>query len=123
MTISKDENSGGVGMFNFIKGATIKNVKLTDASVTGGYSVGLLVGNAGVEVSSVSMSASIGNLIGNCTVSGQVTALRKDNQGAYAGGLIGFNDGDTDPSTGISVYSSVDGCRADVDVNLSLIHI
>lgn len=119
MTVAKEKESAGVGMFNYIKGASILNVNLTNAAVTGGSVVGLLVGNADVAVDGSDRTKSVSNLIGNCRAAGTVTALNDSNSGAYAGGLIGFNNGDTDPATGISAYSSVDRCSAEVTVNAS----
>lgn len=116
MTIKKDASSEGVGMFNYIMGAAVKNVKLENADVTGGAMVGGLVGWAAAKVSTENMVESIGNLIGNCQVSGKVKSLATGSKGAYAGGLVGDNDGETDSKTGFSVYSSIDKCSADVSV-------
>lgn len=116
MTIKKNASSEGVGMFNYIMGASVKNVKLENADVTGGAMVGGLVGWAAAKVSTENMVESIGNLIGNCQVSGKVKSLATGSKGAYAGGLVGDNDGETDSKTGFSVYSSIDKCSADVSV-------
>lgn len=116
MTINKDASSEGVGMFNYIMGAAVKNVKLENVDITGGSMVGSLVGWAAAKVSTENMAESIGNLIGNCHVSGKVKSLATDTKGAYAGGLVGDNDGETDSNTGFSVYSSIDKCSAAVSV-------
>ncbi len=116
MTIKKDASSEGVGLFNYIMGAAVKNVKLENADVTGGSMVGGIAGWAVARVSSENMAESIGNLIGNCHVSGKVKSLATGSKGAYAGGLVGDNDGETDSKTGFSVYSSIDKCSADVSV-------
>mgnify|MGYP002543204586 CR=1 FL=1 len=116
MTIKKDASSEGVGLFNYIMGAAVKNVKLENADVTGGSMVGGIAGWAVARVSTENMAESIGNLIGNCHVSGKVKSLATGSKGAYAGGLVGDNDGETDSKTGFSVYSSIDKCSADVSV-------
>lgn len=125
MTIHRPEDNN-VGFFNFIRGATVKNVTLRNADVTGKYSVGALVGVAAVTVSTVDIASNVGNTIGNCRAYGRVTSTNTDlsgsSKGSYTGGLIGFNDGDSDAKTGLSVLSSVDGCIADVDVTAGAIY-
>ncbi len=125
MTIHKPE-ANNVGFFNFIRGATVKNVVLRNADVTGKYSVGALVGVAAVTVSTVDIASNVGNTIGNCRVYGRVTSTNTDlsgsSSGSYTGGLIGFNDGDSDAKTGLSILSSVDSCIADVNVTAGAIY-
>ena len=65
-------NVGGV--FNYIKGATIRNLKLKDVTVRGGESVGGLVGRA------------VESKIENCEI--YDATVRGDN---YVGGLVGMS--------------------------------
>ena len=120
LTINQPDDHN-VGLFNFVRGAEISGVTVNNANVTGGYSVGVLVGVAAVQIDKTDRAKCIGNLIGNCRVSGKVASANADtsatSDGAYAGGLVGFNDGDKDDKTGISVYSSIDRCQADVAVS------
>ena len=65
-----------VGLFGSIDGATIKNIGLINASVTGNNYVGALVG----------YSYSTTSTISNCFSKGAVSGAN------YAGGLIGYSD-------------------------------
>ncbi len=120
LTISRPDDHN-IGFFNFIRGANIRNVKLTGIDVTGRYSVGGFIGVADVKLNVNDRTASIGNNIGNCAVTGNVTSTNGDqsasSDGSYTGGFIGFNNGIADNKTQISIYSSIHNCRADVQVN------
>lgn len=107
--ISKDGGTG-VGFFNAIRGATIKNLNLKDVSVTGGTNVGGLVGDAQVKLDKNDPAKSVANLIGSCSVSGTVTGR------VSVGGLVGLSGGEYDADTGFSIASAVNNCRADVNV-------
>lgn len=105
------------GFFNAIKGATVKNLKLKGANISGTSRVGGLVGYAMVELDKNNMSGNEANLIGNCTVTGKVTGTAdKNTNTGSTGGLVGENGGAYDKDTLFSIYSAVDKCHADVEV-------
>ena len=114
------EKKHNVGFFNFIRGATIIRLSLKDIDIKGDYSVGGLVGVGDVKVAANQNQENIGNNIGNCHVTGKVTATNTDDSkngnGAYAGGLIGFNNGDENKKIYASVLSSIDKSTANVEV-------
>jgi hypothetical protein len=97
-----------VGLFSSIaKGGVIKNVKVVDVTVTGGWGVGGLVGENQFE-GTVSNSFSSGNVTGNDNVGGlvgenygtvsDVSRFRgsvTSEEGSYIGGLVGKNAGGT----------------------------
>lgn len=114
-TISNVTISGGdnAGFFGAIKGATVKNLNLENASVTGGKNVGALVGWAQAELDKDDMAGGKANLIGSCRVSGEVSGT------GNVGGLVGFNDGESDPDTLFSISSAIDKCTADVAVTVT----
>lgn len=62
----------GTGFFNVILGATVKNLKLEKAEVTGTDNVGALVGWAKVQLDKNNMKDNVANLVGNCSASGTV---------------------------------------------------
>lgn len=101
----------GVGFFNVLRGATVKNLTLTQARAEGTASVGLLAGRAEVFLNVQDMGASQANLIGNCRVEGIVSGRER------AGGLVGWNGGASDSDTGFSIASAVDRCTAEVSVS------
>jgi len=119
VTINRPEDHN-IGFFNFVRGAVIKDLTLENVDITGKYSVGGFIGVADAEVDLTDRTKSIGNNIGNCHVSGTVTSVNEDqsatSNGSYAGGFVGFNNGETDDKTKISVYSSIDRCTCDVHV-------
>ncbi|HAM16868.1 MAG TPA: hypothetical protein DCP91_13650 [Eggerthellaceae bacterium] len=119
LTINRPDDHN-VGLFNFIRGAELNNIALRNVDVTGCYSVGALVGVADTVLDTTSRAKCTSNLIGGCSATGKVTSANADvgasSDGAYAGGLVGFNNGETDQKTGISVASSIDRCMADVEV-------
>ncbi len=106
-TITGAEN---VGFFGVTKGATIKNLKLTEVQITGTNRVGGLVGWAQAELSTVDLGDNIAGLVGNCCVTGRVAGNQQ------TGGLVGLNDSVYDKDTLFSISCSVDKCRADVTV-------
>lgn len=103
LTIARADEEN-VGLFRVIQGGTIKNLTLKDAAVTGGSLVGAVVGWAQVSLSKDSMSGNVAGLIGNVHVTGSVAGKTE------TGGLIGRNDGKTDPETSFSVKNAVDRC-------------
>lgn len=103
LTIARADEEN-VGLFRVIRGGTIKNLTLKDAAVTGGSLVGAVVGWAQVSLSKDSMSGNVAGLIGNVHVTGSVAGKTE------TGGLIGRNDGKTDPETSFSVKNAVDRC-------------
>lgn len=107
VTVSGTEN---VGFFGVIKGATVKNLHLTDVTVTGEKHTGGLVGYAQAELDSANLAGNTANLIGSCTVSGTVSGKEQ------TGGLVGCNEGKSDKDTLFSIASAVDKCSADVTV-------
>ena len=107
VTVSGTEN---VGFFGVIKGATIKNLHLTDVTVTGEKRTGGLVGYAQAELDSENLANGKANLIGSCTISGTVSGKEQ------TGGLVGCNEGKTDKDTLFSIASAIDKCTADVTV-------
>ena len=106
-TVSGTEN---VGFFGVIKGATIKNLHLTDVTVTGEKRTGGLVGYAQAELDSENLANGKANLIGSCTISGTVSGKEQ------TGGLVGCNEGKTDKDTLFSIASAIDKCTAAVTV-------
>ena len=80
---------GRVNGENCSIGAEIKNIVLTDSTITGGDYVGALIGYAGLNVS-----------ISNCTVDVTVTG-----SGNYVGGIAGSYDGNV-----------IQGCSADGEI-------
>lgn len=110
VTVNAPEGENA-GFFNVIKGATIRDLKLVDAEITGKTNVGGLVGSARVQLDSDDLSKNVANLIGGCSVSGTVTGTKN------VGGLVGLNEGKTDPKTLFSIASAVDKCAASVTVN------
>jgi len=95
-----------VGLFGFVSGGTLRNLKMAGASIRAGSAVGALVGltsnatisNVYTTNSSVSGSTDVGGLvgynasgsIGTVTVTGSVSATGSD-----VGGLVGYNANDT----------------------------
>ena len=114
-TISNAAISGtaNTGFFGVIKGATIKNLTLEHATVTGTDKVGVLAGWAQTELDKDDMGDGKANLIGNCHVSGAVAGTEA------VGGLVGLNGGESDPDTLFSISSAIDKCTADVDVTVT----
>lgn len=110
VTINAPEGENA-GFFNAIKGATIRDLKLVDVEITGKTNVGGLAGSARVQLDSSDLSKNVANLIGGCSVSGTVTGTKN------VGGLVGLNEGKTDPQTLFSIASAVDKCAASVTVN------
>lgn len=110
VTINAPEGENA-GFFNAIKGATIRDLKLVDVEITGKTNVGGLAGSARVQLDSSDLSKNVANLIGGCSVSGTVTGTKN------VGGLVGLNEGKTDPKTLFSIASAVDKCAASVTVN------
>ena len=113
-TISNVTVSGtdkvGVGFFGVIKGAKLQNLNLKNVSITGVEKAGGLVGYAQVELDKSDLSQNTANLIGGCTVSGTVSGEKQ------TGGLVGHNEGKTDPDTLFSIASTIDKSSADVTV-------
>lgn len=110
VTVNAPEGENA-GFFNVIKGATIRNLKLVDVEITGKTNVGGLAGSTWVQLDSSDLSKNVANLIGGCSVSGTVTGTKN------VGGLVGLNEGKTDPQTLFSIASAVDKCAASVTVN------
>ncbi|MBQ6005794.1 MAG: hypothetical protein IJL14_06070 [Selenomonadaceae bacterium] len=74
------------GLFGYLEGASIKNLKLTDVNIRGWFKVGAMA-----------IAADHGTQILNCTASGTVTSPF---MGAFIGGVVGYIRGG----------STVDGC-------------
>lgn len=112
-TVSGVQISGGmgVGFFNVIRGATVKNLNLQNVTVRGEENVGGLVGLAQATLDTEDMTQNVANLIGNCTVSGTVSGTKQ------VGGLVGLNGGAYDKDTLFSIASAVDKCTADAVVS------
>ncbi len=119
LTINRPDEHN-VGMFNFIQGAQIQDVTLENVYIRGLYSVGGLIGVADVYLDGDDRSGCRGNIIGSCHVTGTVIATNTDTSavstGAYVGGLVGFNNGDADAETSVSIYSSIDRCSSSCHV-------
>ena len=101
LTISRPER-GSIGLFGKTgRSATISNVTLTNASVTGSYAVGVLVGeNKGARIHNVSASGrvsgsdNVGGLVG--IHSGRIRNAAASVRGTGSdrvGGLVGDNSG------------------------------
>ena len=106
-TISGTDN---VGFFGVIKGAKIQNLNLNNVNISGKEKVGGLVGYAQAELDENDLSKNVANLIGGCTVSGTVTGSKQ------VGGLVGLNEGTTNPDTLFSIASAIDKSSAEVTV-------
>jgi len=110
LTVSK-ASANYLGLFGDIGGtATVKNLALTNATVSGGSYIGLLAGsvNSGATIENISTSGSVtgsggwvGGLIGES--SGRVSSSSSTAQVAgvnlFVGGLIGITQGGTIQST------------------------
>ena len=107
ITVSGTDN---VGFFGVIKGAKIQNLNLKNVNISGQEKVGGLVGYAQAALDKNDLSQNVANLIGGCTVSGTVTGSNQ------VGGLVGLNEGKTDPDTLFSIASTIDKSSADVTV-------
>ena len=107
VTVTGENN---VGFFGVIKGAKIQNLNLKNVSITGVEKVGGLVGYAQAALDKNDLSKNVANLIGGCTVSGTVSGEKQ------TGGLVGLNEGKTDPDTLFSIASTIDKSSADVTV-------
>ena len=107
ITVSGTDN---VGFFGVIKGAKIQNLNLKIVSITGVEKVGGLVGYAQAALDKNDLSKNVANLIGGCTVSGTVSGEKQ------TGGLVGHNEGKTDPDTLFSIASSIDKCSSSAAV-------
>lgn len=99
-----------VGFFGVIKGAKIQNLNLKNVNISGKERVGGLVGYAQAALDKDDLSQNVANLIGGCTVSGTVTGSNQ------VGGLVGLNEGKTNPDTLFSIASTIDKSSADVTV-------
>ena len=99
-----------VGFFGVIKGAKIQNLNLNNVNISGKEKVGGLVGYAQAELDENDLSKNVANLIGGCTVSGTVTGSKQ------VGGLVGLNEGTTNPDTLFSIASAIDKSSAEVTV-------
>lgn len=100
-----------VGFFGVIDGATVKNLKLSNVSITGKQQVGALVGTAKAYLDKTNLANNRASLIGNCTVTGVVTGQES------VGGLVGLNGSESDSKTGFSVASSIHGSSFNGTVN------
>jgi hypothetical protein len=76
LSISR-QNENNIGVFGFLKGATLSNVRLIDVRITGGSIVGALAADNN------------GGLIKNSSVTGQIITIGNDSY--FTGGLIGWN--------------------------------
>ena len=113
LKIEKSVGSQNIGLFGVIEGASILNLTVENASVTGGSRIGVLVGNARADIASEKA-----NLIGNCHVSGKLNALGTVYiKQTDAGGLVGLNDGGS--KDGKSAFSAIDNCSSSVEVTAS----
>jgi len=123
LTINRPSESF-VGLFGFTEGATIENVGLINASVSGGTNVGILIGQArGSSVISdcyssgevVNSGEDVGGLIGVIDNSYIYQSYSKADVTAshYVGGLVGLNEEgsiENSYSTGsVSGYVSIGG--------------
>lgn len=98
-----ESNKLGTGMFAHIKGGTISNLILENAKVTGGRSVGALVGYNEGKISNVGVTGEIkgtdqlGGLAGVNTGRGTITnaysTVTVTGTSKYVGGLAGSNSG------------------------------
>lgn len=77
------------GLFRSISGATVQNVVLVDASITGGQNVGCIVGYA------------LSGTISNCHIAHNVIVTAGVYGSSALGGIVGLNDG-----------ASISGCTS-----------
>ena len=90
-------NAGGnnyQGLFGATIGATLTGINLIEPTVTGGYYVGALVGDAGT-----------GTHISNCSITDGTIKGE-----SYIGGLVGFNDGNI-----VACYASAAVTATDIN--------
>ena len=76
------------GLFGMTMGATIKNVILADARITGWVYVGGIVGF-------ITRDNGQGGIVENCRVGNDVTIHAVDNYASFHGGVVGFCNGGT----------------------------
>ena len=107
VTVTGENN---VGFFGVIKGAAIQNLNLENVNISGKERVGGLAGYAQVELDAADLSRNAANLIGGCTISGTVKGEKQ------TGGLVGLNEGKTDPDTLFSIASAIDKCSSSASV-------
>lgn len=131
--ISKDGGTG-VGFFNAIRGATIKNLNLKDVSVTGGTNVGGFVGSSsGIvqrayslgSVTGTDRTGSFAGSISNADTAvgaGQVTVTGSSAQG-YVGGFAGNLGGTlTGVASKITIKNAYGNCTtADPEKALNVV--
>lgn len=82
------------GLFGVISNATVKNITLSDARITGNQNVAGIVGK------------SYGSTVDNCTVTGTVAIHAVVDVAQFHGGIVGFNSKASAPS------STVTGCTS-----------
>ncbi|KHD37442.1 hypothetical protein NL50_04505 [Clostridium acetobutylicum] len=83
LSMNKLGNSTAVGLFGYISGATIKNLKLDDVNIIGGNYTGAFVGNTvGTNT----------NTITNCSASGTITAYGNTGGLIGAGNIVNINN-------------------------------
>ncbi len=115
LAITKGAGSQNLGFFGCIQGATILNLTIEDAQITGGSRLGVLAG-----VAKADPAKGTANLIGGCRATGALNALGTSViKQTDAGGLVGINEGGTDSGSGQSAYSAIDHSSADVLVTAS----
>ena len=111
-TVAHAMVTGGenVGFFNVLLGGTVKNLTLTDLTVSGESRVGGLAGWAMARLGEQDERGDAACLLGSCSVSGTVTGREA------VGGLVGLNGADTNAVSGMSTASAVHNCSARVTV-------
>lgn len=111
------------GLFEYVEGAEIRNVKIVNSEITGGDAVGALAGYNGGDICDSSVDAevtgggSVGGVVGKND--GKISSVSADvNVGGAqeVGGLAGKNDGEVENSqtTGIIRSSDITGSEDDV---------
>ena len=91
-----------VGLFGMVVGGTIRNITLTNASVSGNAAVGQLVGMNdggtisqghanGVSTGSLHVGGLVGGAYGNSLITDSSSTGTVNNSGSRAGGLVGEN--------------------------------
>ena len=98
------QNGDYVGLFGYARGSSIKQMRLTPATVSGGDHVGSLVGyiydgviSGSYAIGSVSGNGNVGGLVGNIwigTIDDSYATIDVSG-GVYVGGLIGYSDLDS----------------------------
>ncbi|MFZ4591671.1 MAG: GLUG motif-containing protein [Ignavibacteria bacterium] len=109
-------STSNVGLFGLSYGATIQNLKLVNATVTGGMSTGSLIGSASSYYVTNPSFMYVSSTISNCST----TNCNVNSNSANVGGLIGFASGYTSTTLAIISYCYSTGTVTGTTSNASM---